>query len=104
MNVSFTGFWNADLSARRFLGSEERIVFTCRTNGERNRNFLNGKAVRENARWEGDEPVVETWLQFGARAMHFCDRWFAVSRSSDAIDKTSRRRFRRAATVLSRGL
>ena len=108
MSPNFTGSWNADLSRSRFSGpapkalwvkiehsdpelqeelvltrpdgSEQRVVFTCRTNGEQRGNFLNGKDVRGSARWQGDELVVETWLQFGARTIHFRDCW---SLSSD---------------------
>ena len=103
MKVNFTGSWNADFSRSRFLGTspkalslkiehsdpelqqemvltkldgtEERVVFTCRTDGEQDRSFLNRKAVRGRARWEEGELVIETWLQLGARTMHFCDCW-----------------------------
>jgi len=57
-------------------GSEERAVFTYRTDGEQDTSFLNGKAVRRSARWEGQEFVVETWPPFGERTMHFCDYWW----------------------------
>jgi len=56
-------------------GSEERAVFQCRTNGEQGKSLLNGCAVRGNARWEGKELVIESWMQFGTREMHFCDCW-----------------------------
>jgi hypothetical protein len=103
MSVNFTGTWNATLSKSRFLGpppkaisikikhsdseleekivvtktdgSEERVVFKCRTNGEQDGSILNGRAVRGSARWEGEELVIESWIQFGSRDMHFCDCW-----------------------------
>jgi hypothetical protein len=103
MNVNFAGFWKANLLKSRFLGSppkalsvkieqsdlelqeevvvtkldgsEDRVVFKCRMNGERDQNLLNGKPVRGAARWEGEELVIESWLQLGAREMHFCDYW-----------------------------
>src|SRR5260370_37239603 len=103
MSVNFTGAWNANLSKSRFLGplpiaitvtiehsepelqeeilvtkvdgSEERVVFECWTNGEQGKSLLNGSAVRRNARWEGEKLVIESWMQFGAREMHFCDCW-----------------------------
>ena len=103
MWVNFTGTWNANLSKSRFLGplptaiairiehsdpelreeilvtkvdgSEERVVFECWTNGEQGKSLMNGSAVRGNARWEREELVIESWMQFGAREMHFCDCW-----------------------------
>ncbi len=103
MSVNFTGIWHANLSKSRFLGpppiaiavkiehsdpelqekilvtkvdgSEERVVFECWTNGKEGKSLLNGSAVRGNARWEGDELVIESWMQFGTRQMHFCDCW-----------------------------
>lgn len=103
MNANFSGVWNADLSKSRFLGppprsvsvriehveprlspeilvtkpdgTEDRVAFECATNGEHGRSLLNGKPVRGNARWEGKELVIESWVQFGARELHFCDFW-----------------------------
>ncbi len=103
MSVNFTGTWNANLSKSRFLGSppkaisvkiehsgpelqeeivvtkldgsQERVVFNCWTNGEQDKNLLNGRAVRGGATWAGEELVIESWMQFGAREMHFCDCW-----------------------------
>ena len=105
MSVNFTGTWKANLSKSRFAGphgrpravtvkiehsdsqlqeemlvtkadgSEERIIFKCRTNGEQVETPLNGGAVRGVARWEGEELVIESWAQFGTQEMHFCDCW-----------------------------
>ncbi len=103
MSVNFTGVWNANLCKSRFSGAppkamsvrihqsdpelqveivvtkldgnEERVVFKCWTNGEQGKSRLNGSAVRGNARWEGEELVIESWMQFGAREMHFRDCW-----------------------------
>ncbi len=103
MNVDFTGVWKANLCRSRFLGplpkallvkieqshpelreellvtrqdgSEDRAVFTCWINDEQNRNLLTGSPVRGNATWEGEELVIESWVQFGAREMHFRDCW-----------------------------
>jgi hypothetical protein len=103
MSVNFTGTWNANLSKSRFLGplptaitiriehsdpklreeilvtkvdgSEERVVFECWTNGEQGKSLMNGSSVRGNARWEREELVIESWMQFGTREMHFCDCW-----------------------------
>lgn len=102
MNVNFSGIWNADLSKSIFLGlspkavwvriehsdpellqeivatkidgSQEKHIFKCWTNGEQ-KSLLNGSAVRGCARWDGAELVIESWIQFGAREMHFCDCW-----------------------------
>lgn len=103
MNANFSGTWNADLSKSLFLGppprsvtvriehveprlsaeilatkpdgTEDRIAFECATNGEQGSNLLNGKPVRGNARWEGKELVIESWMQLGARQLHFSDFW-----------------------------
>jgi hypothetical protein len=103
MSVNFTGVWHANLSKSRFLGplpiaitikvehsdpelqekilvtkfdgNEERVVFKCWTNGKEGKSLLNGRAVRGNARWEGEELAIESWMQFGTREMHFCDCW-----------------------------
>jgi hypothetical protein len=103
MAVNFTGTWIADFSKSRFLGptpkavtiriahrdpelreevlaskadgGEERLLFQCWTNGEQGKSLLNGKPIRSTAQWEGDELVIESWMQFGTREMHFCDFW-----------------------------
>lgn len=103
MGFNFTGTWDANLSKSRFLGpapkaisvkiehsdpelreeilatkfdgSEELVVFKCWTNGEQDKSLLNGRAVRGGARWEGEALIIESWMQFGTREMHFCDCW-----------------------------
>jgi hypothetical protein len=103
MAVSFTGTWIADLSKSRFLGpmpkavtiriehsdpelreevlatrsdgGEERLLFHCSTNGGPDKCLLNGKPIRGTAQWQGDELVIESWMQFGTKEMHFCDYW-----------------------------
>jgi hypothetical protein len=103
MAVNFTGTWIADLSMSRFLGpmpktvviriehsdpelreevlatktdgGEERLLFQCSTNGEPDKSLLNGKPIRGTAQWQGDELVIESWMQFGSKEMHFCDHW-----------------------------
>lgn len=103
MSVNFTGTWKVNLSKSKLLGpapvavtikilhsepelreemlatkadrSEERLSFKCWTNGEPGKSLLNGKAVRGNASWEGEQLVIESWVQFGAREMYFCDCW-----------------------------
>jgi hypothetical protein len=104
MSVNFSGTWNADLSKCRFLqqppiaitikiehsdpelqeeivvtkedGSKERVLFQCRTTGEQGRSLIDGRTVRGTATWQGDELVIESWIQFGARELHFSDYWF----------------------------
>jgi hypothetical protein len=103
MGVNFTGTWNVNLSRSRFSGpppiaiaikiehsdpelqeellvtkadgEEEQVVFKYWTNGKQDKSTLNGRAVRGGARWEGEELVIESWVQFGAREMYFCDCW-----------------------------
>jgi hypothetical protein len=103
MSVNFAGVWNANLHKSRFVGpqpkaisvkieqsepelhaemvvtkldgSEERVIFKCWINGEPDRNSFSGRPVRGGTRWEGDELVIESWMQLAAREMHFCDCW-----------------------------
>lgn len=103
MTVNFSGAWKANLAKSRFLGptpralavkivqldpqlkaqmivtrpdgNEDRVVFYCQLNGEPDRNLMNGKPVRGSARWEGEELIIESWVQAGAREMHFRDCW-----------------------------
>ena len=107
MSFNCTGIWKANLRKSKFIGpppdaisinieqserelreevvvtkldvSRERLLFECHINGQQDGN-LNGTPVRGGARWDGEELVIETWIQFGAREMHFCDYW---SLSSD---------------------
>jgi hypothetical protein len=102
-NANFTGFWNANLgkstlrgpapkaiSARiehndpelraevivfKMDGSEQRVIFQCWTDGRPGRQSLNGETARGNARWEGTELILESWIQAGEREMHFRDCW-----------------------------
>jgi hypothetical protein len=103
MSVNFTGTWSANLSKSKLLGSapaavtvkilhsdpelqqeilvtktdrtEERASFKCWTNGEPGKSLLNGQPVHGKASWEGDELVIESWVQLGEREMYFCDCW-----------------------------
>jgi hypothetical protein len=107
MSADFTGVWTANLRKSRFLGpspkavsvkieqsdanlleelvvekfdgSEDRVVLQCWINSEQDRHLLNGSPIRGNATWEGDKLVIESWVQFGAREMHFRDCWFLSS-------------------------
>lgn len=108
MSKNFAGIWNADLSRSRFIGpspkgmtvkishnepeltqeilvtrpdgSVETVVFMCRTDGKQGASQLNGNEVRGNARWQGDNLVIESWIQAGERTVHLRDHW---SLSSD---------------------
>lgn len=103
MSVDFSGRWTADLSKSKLLsprpkamvvmvahsepdlrqeitvtkddGSEQRIVFECRTNGETDRCRLDGKEVRGQAQWRGEELVIELWMRHGDREIYLCDCW-----------------------------
>jgi hypothetical protein len=108
MSKNFAGVWNADLSKSKFIGpspkgmtvkishvgpelteeilvtrpdgSMETIVFKCQTDGKLGTGQLNGNEVRGKARWQGDNLVIESWIQAGERSVHLCDYW---SLSSD---------------------
>ena len=56
-------------------GTEDRLVFTCRNTGEPDHAQLKGQPIRGIARWEGQELLIETWMQAGARELHFRDFW-----------------------------
>lgn len=130
MSVIFSGTWNADLSKSHFLGAqprsvavrieqleqrlsseilvtkldgaEERVAFECATDGVEGKSLLNGKAIRGNARWEGCELVIESWMKTPTREMHFCDHW---SLSSDGQTLTMEHRdddLARQLTILSK--
>lgn len=103
MSVNFTGIWNANLAKSRLVGPspqtisvkiehadpqlreeisvtkpdgrQERVAFQCWTNGEPDKSLLNGKAIRGGARWEGNELVIESWVQTSTTATYFCDCW-----------------------------
>lgn len=107
MSVNFTGDWTAELDESRILGatpkaiavkieqsgdelrqelivtrpdrSEERVVFTCRINGE-SETSLNGRSVRIRTKWQEQELIIESWMQSGEHETYFCDCW---SLSSD---------------------
>jgi len=102
MSTNFSGVWNANLSASKFLGPvpraikitisysdaelreeilltqldgrENRAVFTCSIN-KGSQGLLNGQAIRSSTRWEGNELLIESWVQLGTREMYFCDCW-----------------------------
>jgi hypothetical protein len=103
MNSNFTGSWKANLAKSKFLspppkgfvvqiqhsenrlreeiivfkhgGLEERVVFTCSTDGDDGHSTLNGQTIRGKASWVGNELVIESWMQFGDRELHFRDCW-----------------------------
>jgi hypothetical protein len=101
--VDFTGAWKANLEKSKLLGpqlksltmkidqsqnelhqeivvtrqdgNEDRMTFNCSTNGEQNKNSLNGKPIRGSATWQGNELIIESWLKAGDRELHFRDFW-----------------------------
>ena len=103
MPVNFSGTWTANLSQSELRGampaaivahiqhadpelhqelvitredgSEARAILRCRTDGDQTKTQLNGSPIRGAVRWEGDELVIETWVQLGSGEMHLCDRW-----------------------------
>jgi len=103
MSVDFTGSWKADLSRSKLLGvqpkamtvdiahsepelrqeivvtredgSDERITFRCRTNGEPHQCRFNGNEVRGSAHWQGEQLVIEMWMQHGEREFYLWDCW-----------------------------
>ncbi len=56
-------------------GSEERITFHCRTNGEPDQCRLNEEEVQGRAHWQEDELMIELWMQHGERELYLCDCW-----------------------------
>ena len=104
MPANFTGVWHFDRTRSKLLaplpetievrithsgsdlrqeivitkpdGSQDRQVFTCRTTGEPGQCQLSGKPLRGTARWEGEELMIETWIERGPRELHFRDCWW----------------------------
>jgi hypothetical protein len=103
MTVNFSGVWSANLQKSRFLGpvpeafsvkivqrepelkakitvtrsdgSEDQAVLYCKATGEPDQYLLNGIPVRGSAKWDGDELVLESWVQLGTREWHLRDCW-----------------------------
>ena len=103
MGIDFTGRWEADLSQSKLLGpqpkamsidiahtdpdlrqeivvtkqdgSEQRITFRCRTNGDPDQCRFNEEQVRGTAHWQGSELVIELWIAQGTRELYLCDCW-----------------------------
>ena len=124
MSVDFTGRWQADLSHSRLFGSpakamrmdiahaepelrqeivvtredggEQRVTFTCLTNGEPGQCRFNGQEVRGSAHWQEDELVIELWMQEGPGELYLCDCWSLSPRPADSNDGTPQRHFGRA--------
>jgi hypothetical protein len=103
MSSNFTGSWKANLAKSKFLspppkgvvvqiersenrlreeivvfkhdGREERAVFTCSLDREDGHSALNDQPIRGKACWADNELVIESWMQFGDRKLHFRDCW-----------------------------
>jgi hypothetical protein len=109
MNTNFSGTWKANFPKSRLLtppplaievkivqsenaiqeeliatksdGACDRIVFKCKLDENPSIAFLNEMPLRGLTRWQGDELIIESWIQRGDRELHFCDCW---SLSADA--------------------
>jgi hypothetical protein len=103
VTVDFTGIWNANLAKSKLFGpppksiavkikhsdpelqqailltkldgSQQRLTFQCSTNGDPDKSRLNDNAIRGHAGWQGNELVIETWVQAGTAEMYFRDCW-----------------------------
>jgi hypothetical protein len=103
MSVDFSGTWTADLTASRLPepqptaititiehhgpelkqvaavlragGQQRQAILQCRIDGQERRIALDGKPVRGSAKWEGDELMIEIWVELGGRELHLCDYW-----------------------------
>jgi hypothetical protein len=56
-------------------GSEDRVVFRCRTTGDEITNSIHGAVLRSRSRWQGTELVIESWMNLGGRENYFRDHW-----------------------------
>ncbi len=64
----------------RVDGQQQHMVFKCWTDGREAGSEFEGKPIRAKVRWQGDELLMEVWVDAGGREMHLCDYW---SLSSD---------------------
>jgi len=65
-------------------GSERSQTFHIDTGGETT-NSVGGATLRTQARWEGAELVIESWMPTPQREFHFKDHW---SLSADGLTLT----------------
>jgi hypothetical protein len=100
--IDFTGIWKANIEKSKFLApppkalsmkidqsqtelhqevvvtrpdaKADRMTFNCSISGE-NKSSLNGQTIRGSATWQGNELLIESWLNAGERELHFRDFW-----------------------------
>jgi hypothetical protein len=56
-------------------GTERRSVLECHIGGVQAMVSLAGRPVRGGVKWEGQELVIELWVDAGNRELHLCDYW-----------------------------
>jgi hypothetical protein len=63
-------------------GSAKVLVFTYETTGQETSQPQAGGTARSQARWEGSELIIESWMKTGDRELHFKDHWSLSSEHS----------------------
>jgi hypothetical protein len=65
-------------------GGKQQLVFEFLTSGEDSVNSVGSGQMRTRASWEGDELLIESWIQTGERHSHFRDYW-SLSKPGDTL-------------------
>ena len=69
-------------------GVEQTVTFEFAI-GSETTNTVQGIPVRTNARWEGQELLIESWMKTPARELHFKDYW-SLSKNCLTLTMTHR--------------
>jgi len=56
-------------------GNEQHLIFSYNTTGDETTNLIGGKTARTRALWDGNELVIESWLEILDRQLHLKDHW-----------------------------
>lgn len=56
-------------------GNEQHLIFSYNTAGDETTNLIAGKTARTRALWDGNELVIESWLDILTRQLHLKDHW-----------------------------
>ncbi|HUB81738.1 MAG TPA: hypothetical protein VMB03_23225 [Bryobacteraceae bacterium] len=66
---------NQEILVAQADGNEQHLIFNYNTTGDETTNRIGGKTARTRALWDGNELVIESWLEILDRQLHFKDHW-----------------------------